>query len=58
VGRAVATGPLPPHPASRTGYQERSFLPGRMFTGPGRVWAWHQTIADPDHLAAAPAAAP
>ena len=51
--RSSAAAPRVAH-----GYQERSFLPGRMFTGPGRVWAWHQTIADPDHLAAAPAAAP
>ncbi|MCA1694780.1 MAG: IS21 family transposase [Actinobacteria bacterium] len=62
-------------------YLERSFLPGRVFTGPGdfntqlhgwlgqvnartrrdgrivadheRVWAWHQTITDPEHLQAA-----
>jgi transposase len=31
----------------------RAFCDGRTVADHGRIWAWHQTISDPDHVAAA-----
>ncbi len=31
----------------------RAFCDGRLVADHERVWAWHQTISDPDHVAAA-----
>jgi transposase len=31
----------------------RAFYEGRLVVDHARVWAWHQTLTDPDHLAAA-----
>ena len=36
----------------------RVFCDGRVVADHERVWAWHQTITDPEHLAAAKRAAP
>ncbi len=36
-------------------HRVRAFCEGRMVADHQRAWAWHQTITDPDHLAAAKA---
>ena len=36
----------------------RVLCDGRVVADHERVWAWHQTITDPDHLAGGEAAAP
>ena len=34
-------------------HRVRVFCDGRLVADHERIWAWHQTISDPDHLAAA-----
>ena len=34
-------------------HRVRVFCDGRVVADHERVWAWHQTLTDPDHLAAA-----
>jgi len=34
-------------------HRVRAFCEGRLVADHARAWAWHQTISDPDHLAAA-----
>ena len=36
-------------------HRVRALCDGRLVADHERVWAWHQTITDPDHLAAAKA---
>jgi hypothetical protein len=36
-------------------HRVRAFCEGRVVADHQRAWAWHQTITDPDHLAAAKA---
>jgi hypothetical protein len=33
----------------------RVFSGGRIVAGHGRIWGWHRTVSDPDHVAAAKA---
>jgi uncharacterized cysteine cluster protein YcgN (CxxCxxCC family) len=36
-------------------HQIKAFCDGRVVADHKRIWAWHQTISDPEHVAAAKA---
>jgi len=36
-------------------HQIKAFCDGRVVADHERIWAWHQTISDPEHVAAAKA---
>ena len=52
-------GDRPPHrDASPTWHRVRVLCDGRVVADHERIWAWHQTISDPDHVGRGRSAAP